>query len=52
MSTKDTARDLDLIRSALGQEQLTYFGWDYGTYLGSVYASMFPTGCAGWSWTP
>lgn len=42
LGTKDAARDLDLIRRALGQEQLTYFGWDYGTYLGSVYASMFP----------
>lgn len=42
LSTKDTARDLDRIRQALGQEQLTYFGWDYGTYLGSVYASMYP----------
>jgi pimeloyl-ACP methyl ester carboxylesterase len=42
LSTKDAARDLDLIRRALGQKQLTYFGWDYGTYLGSVYASMYP----------
>ncbi|MFI7321983.1 alpha/beta hydrolase [Streptomyces venezuelae] len=42
LSTKDSARDLDLIRKALGEEQLTYFGWDYGTYLGSVYASMYP----------
>ncbi|WAX76377.1 alpha/beta hydrolase [Streptomyces sp. KMM 9044] len=42
LSTKDAARDMDLIRQALGQEQLTYFGWDYGTYLGSVYASIFP----------
>ncbi|MFH8612597.1 alpha/beta hydrolase [Streptomyces sp. NPDC018029] len=42
LGTKDAARDLDLIRRALGQEQLTYFGWDYGTYLGSLYASMYP----------
>ena len=41
-STKDTALDLDLIRQALGQERLNYLGYDYGTYIGSVYASMFP----------
>ncbi|MCO5998487.1 alpha/beta hydrolase [Actinoallomurus rhizosphaericola] len=42
LGTKDSARDLDMIRRALGQEQLNYLGYDYGTYLGSVYASMFP----------
>ncbi|MFF3646581.1 alpha/beta fold hydrolase [Streptomyces sp. NPDC002564] len=42
LSTKDAARDLDLIRRALDQDRLTYFGWDYGTYLGSVYASLYP----------
>lgn len=42
LSTEDTARDLDLIRQALGQEQINYLGYDYGSYLGSVYASMFP----------
>ncbi|MFL6130806.1 MAG: alpha/beta fold hydrolase [Mycobacteriales bacterium] len=42
LNTKDTARDLDLIRQALGQQQISYLGYDYGTYLGSVYASMFP----------
>lgn len=42
LTTKDTARDLDLIRQALGQEQINYLGYDWGTYLGSVYASMFP----------
>ncbi|MGW7440716.1 alpha/beta fold hydrolase [Streptomyces sp. NPDC054849] len=42
MTTKDAARDLDQMRIALGQEKITYFGTDWGTYLGSVYASMFP----------
>lgn len=40
--TTDTARDMDLIRAALGQEQINYLGYSYGTYLGSVYASLFP----------
>jgi pimeloyl-ACP methyl ester carboxylesterase len=42
LNTKDTVRDMDLIREALGQEKINYFGYSYGTYLGSVYASMFP----------
>ncbi|MFD4413419.1 MULTISPECIES: alpha/beta fold hydrolase [unclassified Streptomyces] len=42
LSTKDAARDLDQMRIALGQEKITYFGTDWGTYLGSVYASMYP----------
>ncbi|NBM14388.1 alpha/beta fold hydrolase [Streptomyces sp. GC420] len=42
LGTEDAARDLDRIRIALGQERITYFGTDWGTYLGSVYASMYP----------
>jgi pimeloyl-ACP methyl ester carboxylesterase len=43
LRTMDTARDLDLIREALGAPTLSYFGNSYGTYLGQVYASTFPT---------
>ncbi|MGY1809754.1 alpha/beta hydrolase [Blastococcus sp. SYSU D00669] len=41
-NTVDTARDLDLLREALGDEQLTYLGYSYGTTLGSTYAELFP----------
>ncbi|MEU3270500.1 alpha/beta hydrolase [Saccharomonospora sp. NPDC006951] len=36
------ARDLDLVREALGERRLDYLGQSYGTHLGAVYASMFP----------
>jgi pimeloyl-ACP methyl ester carboxylesterase len=42
MSTADVARDLDLLRQAVGDKKLTYAGYSYGTYIGSVYANMFP----------
>ncbi|MGY1815489.1 alpha/beta hydrolase [Blastococcus sp. SYSU D00820] len=41
-NTVDTARDLDRIREALGDEQLTFLGFSYGTTLGSTYAELFP----------
>jgi pimeloyl-ACP methyl ester carboxylesterase len=41
-STANTARDMDAIRAALGDDQLSFLGISYGTYLGAVYASMFP----------
>ncbi|MEU8703279.1 alpha/beta fold hydrolase [Streptomyces sp. NPDC048680] len=43
LTTKDAARDLDQMRIALGQEKITFFGTDWGTYLGSVYATLYPT---------
>lgn len=36
------ARDMDVIRAVLGDEKLTYLGYSYGTYLGAVYAELFP----------
>jgi pimeloyl-ACP methyl ester carboxylesterase len=41
-NTVDTARDMDRLREALGDEQLTYLGYSYGTTLGSTYAELFP----------
>lgn len=42
VSTADTARDLDLLRQAVGDSKLTYQGNSYGTLLGAVYANLFP----------
>ncbi|WP_340539175.1 alpha/beta hydrolase [Nocardioides sp. GXZ039] len=42
ISTVEAARDMDVLRSALGEEQLSYLGFSYGTTLGSTYASLFP----------
>jgi pimeloyl-ACP methyl ester carboxylesterase len=42
VSTADTARDLNLLRQALGQARLNYLGVSYGTYLGATYANLFP----------
>ena len=42
MSTATMARDLDLLRAAVGDEQLTYVGISQGTDIGATYASMFP----------
>jgi pimeloyl-ACP methyl ester carboxylesterase len=43
MTTADMARDMDSIRAALGQRQINYLGYSYGTYLGQVYATLFPS---------
>ncbi|CCH28150.1 alpha/beta hydrolase [Actinosynnema sp. NPDC047251] len=41
-TTRNTARDLDLVREVLGERKISYFSWSYGTYLGAVYTQMFP----------
>lgn len=43
LTTKEVAKDMDQIRRALGQAQLNFYGFSYGTYLGQVYASKFPS---------
>ncbi len=43
MSTAEVARDMDVLRRAVGDRRLTYLGFSYGTYLGQVYASLFPS---------
>jgi pimeloyl-ACP methyl ester carboxylesterase len=43
LTTANTARDMDALRAALGDTRLTYLGFSYGTYLGAIYASLFPT---------
>jgi pimeloyl-ACP methyl ester carboxylesterase len=42
ISTRNEARDIDRIRRALGESRLSYWGTSYGTYVGAVYATMFP----------
>jgi pimeloyl-ACP methyl ester carboxylesterase len=42
LTTENAARDMDLLREALGDEHLNYFGISYGTKLGGVYAHLFP----------
>jgi pimeloyl-ACP methyl ester carboxylesterase len=43
VGTDNVARDLDRIRQVVGDPQLTFMGQSYGTYLGLVYADLFPT---------
>src|SRR5262245_66327370 len=42
MSTGNVARDLDVLRQAVGDAKLTYAGVSYGTMIGQTYANMFP----------
>ncbi|SES04268.1 alpha/beta hydrolase fold [Lentzea xinjiangensis] len=42
MSTEAVARDLDVLREAVGDEQLNFVGFSYGTLIGSTYANIFP----------
>lgn len=42
VGTRNVARDLDLLRAAMGDEQLSYVGYSYGTSIGQAYAELFP----------
>jgi pimeloyl-ACP methyl ester carboxylesterase len=43
VGTRNTARDLEAIRRALGDAKLTYLGYSYGTVVGATYAQMYPS---------
>ncbi|WP_116995585.1 alpha/beta fold hydrolase [Desertimonas flava] len=42
IGTNNSARDMDSIRRALGEETISYFGWSYGSELGATWATLFP----------
>lgn len=42
VGTRDVARDMDAVRAGMGDEQLSYLGFSYGTAIGQVYADLFP----------
>ena len=42
VGTRNVARDMDRLRTALDEARLTYLGFSYGTVIGAVYAQMFP----------
>ncbi|WP_448752251.1 alpha/beta hydrolase [Actinomyces naeslundii] len=40
--TRSVARDMDVMRALVGDKDLNYLGYSYGTYLGAVYTELFP----------
>jgi pimeloyl-ACP methyl ester carboxylesterase len=42
MKTTDAVKDMDAIRTALGEKKIGFYGYSYGTYLGAVYGTLFP----------
>lgn len=42
LTTRNSARDMDVIRAVLGERKISYLGISYGSYLGAVYTQMFP----------
>lgn len=42
IGTNNTARDMDRIRRALGEDTISYFGFSYGSELGATWATLFP----------
>jgi pimeloyl-ACP methyl ester carboxylesterase len=43
IKTVDSAKDMEGIRLALGAKQINYYGFSYGTYLGQVYSTLYPS---------
>ena len=43
MTTQDVARDMDSIRAAFDVSKINYYAFSYGTYIGQVYATLFPS---------
>ncbi|MGQ0832260.1 MAG: alpha/beta hydrolase [Microthrixaceae bacterium] len=43
LSTRDVAKDMDVIRAAMGDAKLSFLGFSYGTAIGQVYADLFPS---------
>lgn len=43
VGTTNAARDMDVLRAAVGDQKFTYYGASYGTYLGAFYAQQFPS---------
>jgi len=46
--TSSVVRDMDIVRQALGDEQISYLGYSYGTEIGTAYLEAFPTACGPW----
>lgn len=42
VTTRNTARDMDIVRAALGERRVSFLGYSYGAYLGAVYLQLFP----------
>ncbi|MFD9859137.1 alpha/beta hydrolase [Streptomyces alboflavus] len=42
LTTRNSARDMDVVRAVLGEKRISYLGASYGTYLGAVYMQLFP----------
>src|SRR4029079_5125561 len=42
VKTRDSVRDMESLRKALGRKKINFYGFSYGTYLGSVYMTLHP----------
>jgi pimeloyl-ACP methyl ester carboxylesterase len=42
LHTTDTVQDMESLRRALGEQRINFYGFSYGTYLGQVYATLYP----------